>query len=94
MFLCFVFEDKAVCCKCETTLNEQTLVCRMTQFDVKSFKVKVWPTSDSVCGTVGRIIASYTIDLQFESSHRQFGKLSTILNKLFFKDENKEKLGL
>ena len=45
------------------------------------------------CGTVGRAVASNTRVLQFESSHRQFYLLSTVLNKLFIKDENKEKRG-
>ena len=37
------------------------------------------------------MVVSDTTDQQFESSHRQFHLLSTVLNKVYRKDENKEK---
>ena len=43
------------------------------------------------CGPVGRAVASDIRDLRFESSHRQYYLLSTVLHKLCRKDENKEK---
>ena len=42
-------------------------------------------------GALGRAIASYTRDPQFESSHRQIHLLSTVLNRLYREDTNTEK---
>ena len=46
---------------------------------------------NSDCLAVGRAVASDTRDPRFESSHRKFYLLSTVLSKLHRKDENKEK---
>ena len=46
----------------------------------------------SGCGVVGRVVSSAIRDRLFESSHRQFYFLSTVLNKCIVKDENKEKM--
>ena len=47
--------------------------------------------SGNGCGRVGRVVASYTRDLQFELNYIQFYFPSTVLNKLCSKNENKEK---
>ena len=51
-------------------------------------KLATW---GSGCGAVGRAVASNTRDTRFQSSRRQFNLLSIVLNKLYRKDENKEK---
>ena len=44
----------------------------------------------SRCGSVGRVVASITIDLQFESSHQQYF-IFDIITLSSRKDENEEK---
>ena len=45
----------------------------------------------SGCGTVGRVVASGSRGLRFESSHRQKFILNNVYCQLYWKDENKEK---
>ena len=47
----------------------------------------------SGCDTVGGAVASDTGDSRFESTHKQFYLISTVLYKLYRKDKNIEKGG-
>ena len=61
------------------TLQTQTNLAKLCKFLCLGSKplviirllTKVLSQMDSGCGTVGRVVASYTRDLQFESQHWQ-----------------------
>ena len=45
----------------------------------------------SGCGSIGREVASYTSDSQFESSHQQILFIFNCISMRNWKDDNKEK---